>query len=1414
MAVINTNVKALFSQAALKLTERNQQVSMQQLSTGKRINSSRDDAAGVAIATRMTQQIRSLNQAVRNAGDAITLIQTAEGATSEITDMMQRMRELAIQASNDTNNNEQRSYLDLEFQQLKKQIVQIANNTEWNGFPVLNGSTGERVGIRPVYKTTSEPMAVDGIQVNAGKPTSTSAAIRTGGALGAVTGVTEESLVTFPEMGKGQTITVAGLTYTATVANSAAEVAAAFANLNNGASTGPSTKGTYSGTLSSFKAGPVSASSSVSFTSITRFTNVTDIDVSSGTSVLGGTVARLPTVNTPSGQQGAAGGGIVLGGAGSFVKSGALSVVADGPNSVRSATFTLDDGQIIDLHRNQAVTISSGVVTIHKTQLERSGIHILTANVTLNQYGSSGGAAAFAAGDVVGLKVSRDLPDLEKMYASDVIINGIPIGAAREVDDTASPQSGNQIASAIAKAAAINDKTPATGVHATVNATLMTGTAMSGTGQARGTLTINGFTTPMIDTVLDNPRDSRIAVATAINFIAAQTGVRAMDSLMDSKGIILVADDGRNIEVAFNTASADADFARLTGLKQGVQAGTFSLESAVETAVNITSAANGNIHRAGLQVATYDSTHMTTVTTKPRAAVTQASGVRGLNINDLAINGVAIRAADPADDTLSMTQSVTSKAEASGIATAAAINASSALTGVTAVPVPLKITGDVTSTDLPSASTLAATADSTVSLFINGKNIPVVMSTTQTDSDRRAAVVAAIHANAGLTAVDAHDNGNGGVTLTALDGRNVSVWFDSNQVNASSFGLGEGTVTHTPEGVTAVVGGNISTTSAATLYASVALQSEKAIQVESGPNGVGEVSLGLQQTPAVAQVSQISISSTQGVVTATNAGTYIEFADMGIATESLSIPDYNGYDGGSGPASVRDAISFQGGILYRGDGVNPIPIGKVDSNLDGTLGKPLRINLGYVISDPTKQFFNPVNQHYYEVVTPASRVIWDEANTDAGGKTLFGLKGYLATVTSQGEQNFINANGMFGWIGASDRATEGQWNWVTGPETGTLFFQTAASGSGGVNVGNNYSNWNVSDPDFGGKSFVCYLQSSSDGVAGKWNDVDFDYPQPSYIVEYGGGGLFGTYAAPTLTTADLQNIQSRVIYSDSSANSDTASITINGISITSAPTSRDAESIATALEVAINDQIDSGALQHVAVHRYGSTLSIQATLPGTPFNMSGASTNYVGNTISAQTIVENETATLVGTVPADPKSHFADLGFYEGTFGGEVNEATSKMSPPRTGRLAFQIGANEGQKITIDLADFGKGGPITGEITWDADMDPMALGARIPDPVQGGPSLMGKPHLHQLHRCGARRAQKARRGHGQGQPNTRHHGCGDEPLGSRGQQPDQCVDELVGLTQPDRGRRLRSSQHPTGQDADHATSLHCRAGAG
>jgi flagellin len=146
MTVINTNVKALFTQSALKVAGRDSQIAMEQLSTGKRINNSKDDAAGLAIAARMTQNIQGLNQSIRNAGDAISMIQTAEGATQEITVMLQRMSELAVQSANSTYSADQRSYLDQEFQQLKQEIIRVSEMHEWNGFPILNGKAGIPVG--------------------------------------------------------------------------------------------------------------------------------------------------------------------------------------------------------------------------------------------------------------------------------------------------------------------------------------------------------------------------------------------------------------------------------------------------------------------------------------------------------------------------------------------------------------------------------------------------------------------------------------------------------------------------------------------------------------------------------------------------------------------------------------------------------------------------------------------------------------------------------------------------------------------------------------------------------------------------------------------------------------------------------------------------------------------------------------------------------------------------------------------------------------------------------------------------------------------------------------------------------------------------------------------------------------------
>ncbi len=141
MTVINTNVSALYAQAAITSNARNLSTAMQELSTGKRINTAADDAAGIAIASKLTSQIKGLNQAVRNANDGISLLQTAEGATNEITNMLQRMRELTVQSGNDTNSTTDRTALATEYDQLANEIDRVAGTTKWNGMNVLNAST-------------------------------------------------------------------------------------------------------------------------------------------------------------------------------------------------------------------------------------------------------------------------------------------------------------------------------------------------------------------------------------------------------------------------------------------------------------------------------------------------------------------------------------------------------------------------------------------------------------------------------------------------------------------------------------------------------------------------------------------------------------------------------------------------------------------------------------------------------------------------------------------------------------------------------------------------------------------------------------------------------------------------------------------------------------------------------------------------------------------------------------------------------------------------------------------------------------------------------------------------------------------------------------------------------------------------
>ena len=155
MSVINTNMNALFAQNALGVNARALSTAMQQLSTGSRINSAKDDAAGMAIADTMTAQIRGLNMAAKNGNDAISLVQTAEGAMTQQTAMLQRMRELAVQASSDSTSDTNKGYLNTEFTSLRTQIDQIGSKTQWNGANVLDATGGTATNGTYVFQVGS-----------------------------------------------------------------------------------------------------------------------------------------------------------------------------------------------------------------------------------------------------------------------------------------------------------------------------------------------------------------------------------------------------------------------------------------------------------------------------------------------------------------------------------------------------------------------------------------------------------------------------------------------------------------------------------------------------------------------------------------------------------------------------------------------------------------------------------------------------------------------------------------------------------------------------------------------------------------------------------------------------------------------------------------------------------------------------------------------------------------------------------------------------------------------------------------------------------------------------------------------------------------------------------------------------------
>ena len=304
MSVINTNISATIATNAMARNERQMSTAMERLSTGLRINSAKDDAAGLAISSRMKAVVSGLTMASKNANDAISMLEVAEGATLEISNMLIRMRELAVQSASGTYSASDRDALDLEFGALMTEMDRISKNTTWNTMSILNGgndtadasATKSVLDIQlganasqkmelslkawvPSVAVDMQALNADGYDMAGGKSVAGAAKADGLDPQSATASVTENNTVSFTAIKVNDTVTIGGITLTAGGDMSDVEVAAAFANPSAAVPAGGSFDQTeYSG----WSAGLTGASpdKTVKFTSTTPDSNVDNLTVS------------------------------------------------------------------------------------------------------------------------------------------------------------------------------------------------------------------------------------------------------------------------------------------------------------------------------------------------------------------------------------------------------------------------------------------------------------------------------------------------------------------------------------------------------------------------------------------------------------------------------------------------------------------------------------------------------------------------------------------------------------------------------------------------------------------------------------------------------------------------------------------------------------------------------------------------------------------------------------------------------------------------------------------------------------------------------------------------------------------------------------------------------------------------------
>jgi flagellin len=562
MSVINTNVKAMMAQESMRTSNLKLSTTMERLATGLRINSAKDDAAGLAITNRMTAQSRGFSMAIRNANDGVSMAQTADGAYGQVTSMLQRMRELAVQASNGSLAGDDRASIQLEIEELQKEIDNVAETTNFNNIKLLDGTAQNIILQTGANEGNVINVGFDSVKTkdigSGARPAVTSFGGTTanGGNLAMVSGdltlngvlvgasLAEDDSVSF---GDRATTTDPSYTGSSAIAKAAAinrvsEQSGVVATVNDTQVLGAvMTAATLTGSM--FINGIETASITTS-----------SVDNELNRSLVADAINAIST------------------------QTGVRAVNTS--DDTQGVQLTADDGRNITISFDTLTAAATGVGAA-ATYVGTYSLHTLDGSAIDIDHQVFNEDTAISTGLGVGsyeadlaqfVTANRAVGGGEGSLNSDtLIINGYTISAAIDADDTASTEQSldgtntaitdaNKANSAIAIAASINKRSDEHGVTAIAEAnTLRGGVAFSGAGTDTGIIQING-----VD--IDIAATSQDAVIERINQYSGQTGVVAQ---VYGDAMELVAEDGRNISLAMDTYTGTADTLGLSGVTFG-----------------------------------------------------------------------------------------------------------------------------------------------------------------------------------------------------------------------------------------------------------------------------------------------------------------------------------------------------------------------------------------------------------------------------------------------------------------------------------------------------------------------------------------------------------------------------------------------------------------------------------------------------------------------------------------------------------------------------------------------------------------------------------------------------------------------------------------------------------------------------